>query len=285
MDPNEQSLPKAVMEETAKELFSPVPEVRKNESDRSMIGFGRMETLHLIKCVQKKPKLWQREFIRRRQSSCVSDWEDIQRNEFPHYTVDQLKARWKTMRDSFRRERKRIECGSCTGSHWPMYEDMLFLDGHFRLRKRLQNKAPGSIAKSRSKEWKKSNETIQPKTAVVNDLPRNYMPEKDTVHNTERNHQQLVSFLTIRDTNDAPVGVSEVTYNNKFRSRLQSEPVMECAQVEWNARGQQITNYQFLMSLVPFLNLLPMEKNLETRLKMLQLIAIATQNVNASEKE
>ncbi|XP_050079699.1 uncharacterized protein LOC126567523 [Anopheles maculipalpis] len=251
---------------------------RKDEST-GMGFFTYQETLHLIECVRKKPKLWHRQFLRKRASSCVTEWNDIQQHEFPSYTVNQLKVRWKTMRDCFRRELKRLESGHLTKSRWPLYEHMKFLDGQFRLKSNVRHKAPpGTVSAKRHLPSTPSKESMKVEVA------ENISPATGGTQASEMLDEQS-GRLIIVDAEDAPGGVSEVTFCNKFRSRIRSDPLTEGENEACNERGHNTTDSQFLMSLVPFLNILPIDKNLEIRLKMLQLLANATQNMNAEERK
>ncbi|EAL41423.2 AGAP011592-PA, partial [Anopheles gambiae str. PEST] len=101
----------------------------KDEFGRKRI-FGQQGTLRLIECVRQRPKLWHRQYLRSRASG-IDDWEDIQRTEFSTISVNQLRVRWKTLRDCFRREAKRIEDGTIPAIRWPLYDHMQFLHGHF----------------------------------------------------------------------------------------------------------------------------------------------------------
>ncbi|XP_053668369.1 uncharacterized protein LOC128718777 [Anopheles marshallii] len=266
MNSIEQNLAGPSLEEPTKELLSST----QNPMSSSSTGFDHNTTLQLIACVQKRPKLWHRQFLRKRKLCCQHEWEDIQQKEFPSYTVDQLKARWKTMRDSFRREIRRTEFGKFSRRRWPLYENMLFLDGHFRLRKSLQHKEPSLFAKRKVASIRSEESVVvQAKKVAAND--QSTTP---------------ITGITVADVKDAPVGISEVTYCNKFRSRINSKnPSPESTQEVRCTNEQEITDGQFLMSLVPFLRMLPLETNLEVRLKVLHLIANATRLVNVSQNK
>uniref|UniRef100_A0A182M3C6 BESS domain-containing protein n=1 Tax=Anopheles culicifacies TaxID=139723 RepID=A0A182M3C6_9DIPT len=270
------------VEESSKKLPFPTA---KNQSNKSK-SFNQKDTLHLIECVRKQPKLWHRQFIRKRLSSCISEWEDIQRKEFPEYTVKQLKVRWKTVRDSYRREIRHIECGASSKSRWPLFDSMLFLDGHFRLRKSVQCKVPALVDIKRVKSSRSNKPVVVSPSELLSILqPVNEVASKtETLNSNERDHEEHASCLPSVDANDEPVAMSEVTFSNKFRSRLKSEAVSANVNDPCNGDEQAITDSQFMMNLVPYLQILPQEKKFEVRLKMLQLIANAALNANNSDK-
>ncbi|XP_035891981.1 uncharacterized protein LOC118503130 isoform X1 [Anopheles stephensi] len=266
------------MEETTTELLSS----SMKDGSTGMGMFTNKETLHLIECVRRKPKLWHRQYLRKRVSSCVAEWDDIQQNEFPGYTVPQLKVRWKTMRDCFRRESKRLESGDLTASRWPLYDHMKFLDGHFRLN--VRHRVSTAFAR-RNVTLTASKEPI--KASIKREEVAQHVPSPTCTEQGSEMLDEHSGRLIVVEAEDAPpVGISEVTYCNKFRSRLRSDPISpEGGGEGWNAHGHDTTDSQFLMSLVPFLSVLPMDKNLEIRLKVLQLIAHATQSLNGSERK
>uniref|UniRef100_A0A182WEQ2 MADF domain-containing protein n=1 Tax=Anopheles minimus TaxID=112268 RepID=A0A182WEQ2_9DIPT len=247
-----------------------VSRTAKDQSEKPKC-FNPKETLQLIECVRQKPKLWDRQFIPKRRSSCISEWEEIQQKEFPDYTVNQLKVRWKTIRDTFRRESRRIECGD-SKSRWPLYEKVMFLDGHYRLQKRVQCNVPSS-AKQRAKPSRpKQSVLVSPCEEVANGLASKIetMSQDNVLE-----HEEPASCLPTVGVKDATSANGEVTCSNKIQSPLNSSAVSEN---NHDIYGQQITDSQFLMSLVPFFNHLPMDKNLQIRLKILQVIANAYEN-------
>ncbi|XP_052890623.1 uncharacterized protein LOC128298860 isoform X2 [Anopheles moucheti] len=223
MNSIEQNLPVSSMEEPTKELLS---STLNSVTGRSTV-FDRKTTLQLIACVRKRPILWDRQFLRKRLSSCQLEWEYIQQKEFPSYTVDQLKARWKTMRDSFRREIKRIEFGEFAQSRWPLYEDMLFLNGHYRLKKSLQHKIPAPLAKRKATARRSEDSVaVEPKKEVAIDHSTSCTIGKAHNNEREREHQQPTSSVTIADPPSPVVRVSLYVSYSPTDISPQQQPVV-----------------------------------------------------------
>lgn len=304
------------------------------------------DTIKLIDCVKARPALWHRKHLRQRVQVAHRGWEEI-RKTFKANDVSSLKVRWKTLRDSFRREVKRMEDGEITKSAWPLFDRMSFLIGHFRTRDSiLKSGATSPNLQFKSDDhWKygsdskhdSQTETDEPMTTELHnnhagsssmgdseaEVVESYtvvyadakppsfeiiqQPQESVVEATtaaESDPEDLTMIETyetvqteeLEDDNNGKAeasssqdvievpehGYGEVTFKNKLRARIKTEPM----DVEQRSRsgGQERgcgptleadSDYNFLMSLHPFMQKLPGRKNLSVRIKIQQLIAEA----------
>lgn len=294
------------------------------------------DTFKLIECVKARPALWHRKHLRQRVQVAHRGWEEI-RKAFKATEVTSLKVRWKTLRDSFRREVKRIEDGEIVISSWPLFDKMSFLIGHFRTRESYMKSATSSPSRTKSNDhWKFSNSSTksqEPQTDeepvhntatssmgesesevvesfVVYDNPRATTYETVIATNVERlesddtatgpavesNPEDLTmieeTYETIptvevgrsngkreaanssQDVIELPSHMfGEVTFKNKLRARIKTEPVEKAMEGGYGLEAD--SDYNFLMSLHPFMKQLPGKKNLSVRIKIQQVIAEA----------
>uniref|UniRef100_A0A182PVZ3 MADF domain-containing protein n=1 Tax=Anopheles epiroticus TaxID=199890 RepID=A0A182PVZ3_9DIPT len=241
--------------------------------------FDYKSTLHLIDCVRQRPKLWHRQYLRSR-STGKEDWAEIQRTEFNTTDVDQLRVRWKTLRDCFRRETKRIEDGKAPTTRWPLYEHMQFLQGHYRLKKSVT---------PRGKEDKRLADAGERKIGMVVSPQHKSEDEPDGSGALGKRDgtvplikQQLTDDSIEMDNdsvkNDASFAFCEVTYKNKFRTRRKSvTSVCNTCLVDGGCMKYDANNPDscFLMSLTPFLNKLSLQQNMKVRIQIMQLVEAA----------
>lgn len=305
------------------------------------------DTIKLIDCVRARPALWHRKHLRQRVQVAHRGWEEI-RKTFKANDVSSLKVRWKTLRDSFRREVKRMEDGEIIKSAWPLFDRMSFLIGHFRTREGLLKSEATSPNLSKSDDyWKYASdskqdsqtETDEPMTTEPNHAASSSMGESEAevvesytvvyadakpptfeliqqpqeqpavetttaaVESDAEDLSMLETYETVQteeleEDNNGKMGASssqevievpehvygEVTFKNKLRARIKTEP-MDVEQRSSRAGGQEErscgpaleadSDYNFLMSLHPFMRKLPGRKNLSVRIKIQQLIAEA----------
>lgn len=246
--------------------------------------------------------------------------------------VTSLKVRWKTLRDSFRREVKRIEDGEIVVSSWPLFDKMSFLIGHFRTRESYLKSATSSPSQTKSNDhWKFSSTNSQgPQTDeepvhnhatssmgesesevvesfVVYEDPKTSTYETVIATNVERletddtvtgpavesdpeDLTMIETYETIptveagsngkREANSSQDVIEipshmfgEVTFKNKLRARIKTEPVEKGMAGGYGMEAD--SDYNFLMSLHPFMRQLPGKKNLAVRIKIQQVIAEA----------
>lgn len=292
------------------------------------------DTFKLIECVKARPALWHRKHLRQRVQVAHRGWEEI-RKAFKATEVTSLKVRWKTLRDSFRREVKRIEDGEITNSSWPLFDRMSFLIGHFRTRESYLKSGTTSPSPAKSSDhWKFSNSKSQDsqtdeepvnnnaissmgesesevvESFVVYDDPKTTTYETVVATSVERlepdgtaavavvesdpeDLTMIESYETVHaegGRNDGKRAASssqnvielpahmfgEVTFKNKLRARIKTEPVEKAISGEGAGCGIEAdSDYNFLMSLHPFMKQLPGKKNLSVRIKIQQVIAEA----------
>ncbi|XP_053685810.1 uncharacterized protein LOC128735345 [Sabethes cyaneus] len=265
------------------------------------------ETLKLIACVKARPALWHRKHLRQRVQVAHRGWEEI-RETFNSADVTSLKTRWKTLRDSFRREVKRIEDGDQDKSTWPLYNTLSFLIGHFRTKENYchgDSQSPDETNKEENKEhWQYGvdgehdpdyNETIQSiypeakrrryetvSTAECNSLAEESDPEDliasfQNVSNAESyENLQMEAARSCEVIEVYPQQHREVTFKNRLRARMKTEPVeLEEQTVAHDGSVKLDSDYNFLMSLHPFLRRLSGKKNLSLRIQIQQMIADA----------
>lgn len=294
------------------------------------------DTIKLIDCVRARPALWHRKHLRQRVQVAHRGWEEI-RKTFKANDVSSLKVRWKTLRDSFRREVKRMEDGEITKSSWPLFDRMSFLIGHFRTREGLLKSgatSPNLHFKS-DDNWKYASdskqdsqtETDEPMTTELhnNNVASSSMGESEmesytvvyanakstsfeiiqqppavavetTTGAAESDPEDLtmieayetVQTEELEDDNHGKIeasssqevvevpehGYGEVTFKNKLRARIKTEP-MDVEQRRAVGPLEADSDYNFLMSLHPFMKKLPGRKNLSVRIKIQQLLAEA----------
>uniref|UniRef100_A0A182MXP8 MADF domain-containing protein n=1 Tax=Anopheles dirus TaxID=7168 RepID=A0A182MXP8_9DIPT len=208
------------------------------------------ETMLLIECVRQQPLLWHREHLHKRASKAASHWEDIRRQHFPSVGLDQLKSRWKTLRDCFRRESRRSENSATPApSRWSMYKHLQFLHGQFRVK--------GNGRRRTERPWMQE----EPSQTELYDVKRSVGGNDDI----KKEMEQDSSF---------DCGC-EVTFRNKFRSRLRFEQTAMDADVP-EVLANQLTDFNFLSSLTPYLSRLSARENLAVRIQMLQLLTPST---------
>ncbi|XP_058831775.1 uncharacterized protein LOC131690210 [Topomyia yanbarensis] len=275
------------------------------------------DTLRLIECVKARPALWHRKHLRQRVQVAHRGWEEI-RKAFKATDVVSLKVRWKTLRDSFRREVKRIEDGELTTSSWPLFDRMSFLIGHFRTRESYCKGGSISPEQSKSAEdehWQyfdDKRESIAEEVVVVggDDLevvetlsifPKHGRYESISAAGGassivgESDPEEVAVIGELKNTSQGePYGdvemetarscevieippelYGEVTFKNKLRARIKSEPVDTDQLKAGNRAIESDADYNFLMSLHPFMKQLSGKKNLSVRIKIQQLIAEA----------
>ncbi|XP_058465068.1 uncharacterized protein LOC131438800 [Malaya genurostris] len=274
------------------------------------------DTLRLIDCVKARPALWHRKHLRQRVQVAHRGWEEI-RKTFKATDVTSLKVRWKTLRDSFRREVKRIEDGELITSSWPLFGRMSFLIGHFRTRESYCKGGSLSPEQNKSAEeehWPYNHDkreslaeedssalvavdseelelvetlSIYPKRARYESHPgtRDSYIVGESDQDEEAVIEELKNVSQGESYGDVEIGTTlncevievppeiygEVTFKNKLRARIKSEPV-EMFKIENKALDSD-ADYNFLMSLYPFLKQLSGKKNLSVRIKIQQLIA------------
>lgn len=280
------------------------------------------DTFMLIECVKARPALWHRKHLRQRVQVAHRGWEEI-RKTFKATEVTSLKVRWKTLRDSFRREVKRIEDGEIATPSWPLFDKMSFLIGHFRTRESYLKSGTSSPSQLKCNDpWKlssiKSPELQNDKEPVHNNSPYSmgesesdvvesfvvYDDQKttnyETVTATNEEHLELDTTATevamgsdpedlsiseaaepasngkrkAQDVIELPSNMfGEVTFKNKLRARIKTEPTEKVME---GGYGMALdSDYNFLMSLHPFMKELPGKKNLSVRIKIQQVIAEA----------
>lgn len=295
------------------------------------------DTIKLIDCVKARPALWHRKHLRQRVQVAHRGWEEI-RKTFKANDVSSLKVRWKTLRDSFRREVKRMEDGEISKSAWPLFDRMSFLIGHFRTREGLLKSEAASPTPSKSDDhWKYASDSKQDsQTETDEPMPQNaatssmgesetevvesytvvyanakpptfeiiqqpqepaattsaHVEESDpedltmietyeTVQTEEHDHDNgKMEASSSQDVIEVPEHVyGEVTFKNKLRARIKTEPVegdqRRGPERSCGATLEADSDYNFLMSLHPFMRKLPGRKNLSVRIKVQQLIAEA----------
>lgn len=277
------------------------------------------DTLKLIDCVRARPALWHRKHLRQRVQVAHRGWEEI-RKAFKASDVSSLKVRWKTLRDSFRREVKRMEDGELTTSSWPLFDRMSFLLGHFRTRECYLSPELGpKLRASDGESWKftddafsQLNESAELTSQGESDegdggiaLSRKrlkYLRVAGTEHGGHDSDELTVveAYETIgEDPADDDIEVvdvtpgnrevvelpshlfGEVTFKNKLRARIKTEPMEggggERKPFEGGCFATD-SDYNFLMSLHPFMQQLNTKRNLAVRIKMQQLIAEAMED-------
>lgn len=294
------------------------------------------DTIKLIDCVQARPALWHRKHLRQRVQVAHRGWEEI-RKAFKASDVSSLKVRWKTLRDSFRREVKRMEDGEIATSAWPLFDRMSFLIGHFRTRESFLKSGAASPNQQKSEEhWNYASDTKQdsqtetdepmthnitssavesepevmqsytvvyadpkPPTYEVIPQPQNTNIEAAAavMESDPEDLAMIETYETVQteevdsekiEANSSPdvIEVSEhmygeVTFKNKLRARIKSEPVDADQQRRVHEKSyggdalEVDSDYNFLMSLHPFMKKLPSRNNLSVRIKIQQLIAEA----------
>ncbi|XP_065087741.1 uncharacterized protein LOC135709358 [Ochlerotatus camptorhynchus] len=285
------------------------------------------DTFKLIECVKARPALWHRKHLRQRVQVAHRGWEEI-RKAFKATEVTSLKVRWKTLRDSFRREVKRIEDGEIVTSSWPLFDKMSFLIGHFRTRESYLKNGTSSPSQTKSNEhWKFSSLNSQePQTDeepvhnnatssmgesesevvesfVVYDDPKATTYETVVATSMERlesddtatgaaveidpedlhmieTYEEKVGSNGKREANSSQDVIEvpshlfgEVTFKNKLRARIKTEPVEKVMEGAYGMEAD--SDYNFLMSLHPFMKQLSGKKNLSVRIKIQQVIAEA----------
>ncbi|XP_041785088.1 uncharacterized protein LOC121600502 [Anopheles merus] len=250
-----------------------LPAEVKDEFGRKRI-FGQQGTLRLIECVHQRPKLWHRQYLRSRASG-IEDWEEIQRTEFSTISVNQLRVRWKTLRDCFRREAKRMEDGRIPAIRWPLYDHMQFLHGHFRLKKSKARKNGGKTVCRH--ERVSSPLQNDPDDAEVKQSIK-FVPIEENIKHDTGPSERSSNEQDVKEEDDASIDDSEVTYKNKFRPRSSKSASSTSTGGGWMKPDAENPDCRFLMSLTPFLNDLPAEENLKIRIKMLQLVAAANRS-------
>lgn len=284
--------------------------------------------MKLIECVRARPALWHRKHLRQRVQVAHRGWEEI-RKAFKATEVASLKVRWKTLRDSFRREVKRIEDGEIGGSSWPLFERMSFLIGHFRTRESYYKSGSLSPEQAKSMEddvWKYSangggsgskygsqteeegrsraslgeseNEVMEAVSVYSNSLkpgvyetiashggrgstePADSDPEDltmvETLETVQGEEEEEMETARSQDVIEVlPQVYGEVTFKNKLRARIKTEPVeVDRTMVERSGLIAD-SDYSFLMSLHPFMRKLSGKRNLSVRIQIQQLIAEA----------
>ncbi|XP_055599143.1 uncharacterized protein LOC129748520 [Uranotaenia lowii] len=305
------------------------------------------DTLKLIECVKSRPALWHRKHLRQRVQVAHHGWEEI-RKSFKATEVSSLKVRWKTLRDSFRREVKRIEDGEIVNSSWPLFDRMSFLIGHFRTRESYyknepissdlnrnscssQNSNDGACHKMGSQPEEPASSSMITTTAALaqpgdhehnnievveaitiypnirngtfETLPESAavgpeqhivetdpdevtmvetyesLQQEDTIVEEEEDDVILEPVSAHDEVIEVPSGVfGEVTFKNKLRARIKTEPIdgEQRDSKPFVGPGGMLetdSDWNFLMSLHPFMKRLPSKKNLSIRIKIQQLIA------------
>ncbi|XP_058065485.1 uncharacterized protein LOC131215122 [Anopheles bellator] len=258
---------------------------------RRLMGYGHEETLTLIDCVRQRPVLWHINFLCKRSENGLKYWQDIQRQSFPHLTVRHLKVRWKTLRDSFRREFRRIEDGSIASSSWPIYQQLQFLIGHYRTKRyyrhNLEEEATDPGLPSEGQELLSATDQKVEALSVAT--------EKSVLQ-----HAATASTNPLEGANSEPLCIDtkgvennnteEVTFRNKFRRRKRSispkagPETVVTSNVKllagWpDGNRDEDSNSAFLMSIYPFLKSLPSQKNIDTRVRIMQIITSAMQGL------
>lgn len=279
------------------------------------------DTLKLIDCVRARPALWHRKHLRQRVQVAHRGWEEI-RKAFKATDVASLKVRWKTLRDSFRREVKRMEDGELTTSSWPLFDRMSFLLGHFRTREcylspELGAKLGGGDAESwkftadpdsasqlnESAELTSQGESDEGEAMCLSRKRLKYLtiPRDAVVENGGHDSDELTvveAYETVeadpadddievvevtpgnRDVIELPSHLfGEVTFKNKLRARIKTEPTEGGERKPFDGGFATDSDYNFLMSLHPFMQQLNTKRNLAIRIKMQQLIAEAMEDV------
>lgn len=287
------------------------------------------DTFKLIECVKARPALWHRKHLRQRVQVAHRGWEEI-RKEFKATEVTSLKVRWKTLRDSFRREVKRIEDGEITTPSWPLFDKMSFLIGHFRTRESYLKSGTSSPSLSKSNDrWKFSSSKSQTDEEPVHNNATSSMGESEsevlesfvvydnpkvttyetviatnverlddtagatTVESDPEDLTMMDAYETIpseetgsnggkRDANSSQDVIElpshmfgEVTFKNKLRARIKTEPVEKAMEGGGGYGMEADSDYNFLMSLHPFMKQLAGKQNLSVRIKIQQVIAEA----------
>ncbi|XP_055626152.1 uncharacterized protein LOC129768489 [Toxorhynchites rutilus septentrionalis] len=260
------------------------------------------DTLRLIDCVKARPALWHRKHLRQRVQVAHRGWEEI-RQAFKATDVKSLKVRWKTIRDSFRREVKRLEDGEISSSSWPLFDRMSFLIGHFRTARYYKR---GSLSsdpgKAGDESWKYKQDSLSEEdhsvAAMIDSDGDVIGSEYGALHGSgfsggsliaDSDPEDLTAFeplpVAVVDDNSQheaahdpdlmevpPLIYGEVTFKNKLRARTRAEPKPE-PKPEISCESD--SDYSFLMSLHPFMKKLSGKKNLSVRIKIQQLIAEA----------
>lgn len=279
------------------------------------------DTLKLIDCVRARPALWHRKHLRQRVQVAHRGWEEI-RKAFKATDVTSLKVRWKTLRDSFRREVKRMEDGELTTSSWPLFDRMSFLLGHFRTRECYLSPELVKLGLERDVEsWKFTEDGSQHneeaggltsqgesdegdgmncsrKRLKYLTVPRNATPEENGANDSDELTLVEETFETVNEEDaDDDIEVlevtpgnrevielpshlfGEVTFKNKLRARIKTEPSENGDRKPFDVGGFSMdSDYNFLMSLHPFMQQLNTKRNLAVRIKMQQLIAEAMED-------
>lgn len=283
------------------------------------------DTLKLIDCVRARPALWHRKHLRQRVQVAHRGWEEI-RKAFKATDVTSLKVRWKTLRDSFRREVKRMEDGELTTSSWPLFDRMSFLLGHFRTRECYLSPELAKLGLERDVEsWKFTDDGQSQHNEEAGGLTsqgesdegdgmmgtsrkrlKYLAAPRDNVAEPEENGENDSDELTlVEETYETVTGeeadddievlevtpgnrevielpshlFGEVTFKNKLRARIKTEPSENGDRKPFEGGGFSMdSDYNFLMSLHPFMQQLNTKRNLAVRIKMQQLIAEAMED-------
>uniref|UniRef100_A0A1Q3FDV1 Putative alcohol dehydrogenase transcription factor myb/sant-like protein n=1 Tax=Culex tarsalis TaxID=7177 RepID=A0A1Q3FDV1_CULTA len=281
------------------------------------------DTLKLIDCVRARPALWHRKHLRQRVQVAHRGWEEI-RKAFRATDVSSLKVRWKTLRDSFRREVKRMEDGELTTSSWPLFDRMSFLLGHFRTREcYLSPELGAKLGGGDVESWKFTDDAASQHNESAELTSQGESDDGDGMSSSRKRIKYLSvqrdnraetsghesdelavveTYETVNaeapptDDNIEVVAVTsgnrdvielpshlfgEVTFKNKLRARIKTEP-MEGEGGDRKPFGgggfATDSDYNFLMSLHPFMQQLNTKRNLAVRIKMQQLIAEAMED-------
>lgn len=213
---------------------------QRKRKKRSNLG-----NVTLIRLIRSRPVLWHRDHHKKRGKDVQRSWEDIRR-VFGRPDVKPLKIRWRDLRNKFRRESLRIAEGKKPGTPWDLYKRLTFLLGHFRSNGSRKTNNPKtkeseSVVVDLTSEDEQVNFKTEPLAAPLE------APLEEPLEERERGWFERTSV--------------DIDQPGSHGTRSPLDAV------------ERDSDYNFLMSLYPFMRNLPDCKNMLVRAKFQQVIA------------
>ncbi|XP_058116142.1 uncharacterized protein LOC131258780 [Anopheles coustani] len=218
------------------------------------------DDVKLIKCVQQHPVLWHKAYMNGRSRLATSIWQGIRDLSFPNKTVNELRVRWKGLRDHYCRQLRRIEGCEGYGSSWKFFHLLKFLDGHFKLKR--------STARRIEKRGT-SSEMVQ---AEVTNICWSGQSEASYATSSWEDCESM------HYSREASFNYRFRSQNNQKRTRMMSKDSpalvadLEPEELTWVS---SVSNSTFLASMVPLLEQLSPLQNVQTRINIMKIITNA----------
>lgn len=197
--------------------------------------------------------------------------------------VGLVKKKWQGLRDVFRKEYNRSLQGrsgdeaplECTSS-WPHFQTLLFLKDTIEHRKLQGNISPSKNTASRTAESGCVSDTSHDSY-----IDNEYAPLEHSAHGSQESTDGSQPW-TACETMDPPP-TPNVTNRRKLRSNKSADPFLQIEKEKLklfagNAAAKEDSDYQFLMSLLPFLRNIPFHRKLIVRHKLQQVFIEEEQN-------